>query len=146
MLQGFWMGILTTSGSVARVVGPIFVSFIYEKYGTWLLFGLVALSLALSFIVTVLAYRQLVPYDLSVRNRPFLQQIQFWKGWTGIRQQQPSSPQPQKKEMKTTFSSPPTSFTSSPIKANEVSNGDAGAVAAGRRLENFQSITEESEE
>ena len=138
------MGILTTSGSVSRVVGPIFVSFIYEKYGTWLLFGLVALSLALSFIVTVLAYRQLVPYDLSVRNRPFLQQIQFWKGWTGIRQQQPSSPQPQKKEMKTTFSSPPPSFTSSPIKANEVSNGDAGA--AGRRLENYWSITEESEE
>lgn len=132
------MGILTTSGSVSRVVGPIFVSFIYEKYGTWLLFGLVALSLALSFIVTVLAYRQLVPYDLSVRNRPFLQQIQFWKGWTGIRQAQL-----QKKEMKTTFSSPPppTSFTSSPIKANEVSNGDAGAQE--RRLKNFQSITEE---
>ena len=81
------MGLLTTSGSLARVVGPIFVSFIYEKYGTWLLFGLVALSLGLSFIVTTLAYRQLVPYDLSTRNRPFLQQIQFWKGWTGIYQQ-----------------------------------------------------------
>ena len=78
------MGLLTTSGSLARVIGPIFVSFIYEKYGTWLLFGLVALSLALSFIVTTLAYRQLVPYDLSARNRPFLQQIQFWKGWTGL--------------------------------------------------------------
>ena len=127
LLQGLWMGILTTSGSVARVVGPVFVSFIYEKYGTWLLFGLVALSLGLSFIVTVLAYRQLVPYDVSVRNRPFLQQIQFWKGWTGIRQQ-PA----QKKEMKTTFS--PSS--SPPIKAN-------GAEAAERRLNNFQSISEE---
>ena len=28
--QGFWMGLLTTSGSLARVVGPIFVAFIYK--------------------------------------------------------------------------------------------------------------------
>ena len=81
------MGLLTTSGSLARVVGPVFVSFIYQEYGTWLLFGLVAASLGASFIITILAYRELVPYDKLTKDRSFLEQIQFWKGWTGIWQQ-----------------------------------------------------------
>jgi ceroid-lipofuscinosis MFS transporter 7 len=78
------MGLLTTSGSLARVIGPVFVSFIYQEYGTWLLFGIVAASLGLSFVITTLAYRQLVPFDQMDKNRPFFEQIKFWKGWTGI--------------------------------------------------------------
>lgn len=61
--QGFYMGLLTTSGSLARVVGPIFVSYIYQYYGTWLLFGIVTASLGVSLILTLVSYKQLVPYD-----------------------------------------------------------------------------------
>ena len=28
--QGFWMGILTAAGSLARICGPVFVSEIYK--------------------------------------------------------------------------------------------------------------------
>lgn len=79
------MGLLTTSGSLARVVGPVFVSYIYQELGTWVLFGIVASSLGISFIVTTVAYRQLVPYDQIVQGRSIFQQLQFWKGWTGFR-------------------------------------------------------------
>ena len=78
------MGLLTTSGSLARVVGPVFVSYIYQELGTWVLFGIVASSLGISFIVTTLAYRQLVPHDQIVQGSIF-EQLKFWKGWTGFR-------------------------------------------------------------
>ena len=81
------MGVLTTSGSLARVIGPVFVSYIYQEFGTWLLFGIVAASLGFSFIITTLAYRQLVPFDQIIKDRPLYDQIKFWKGWTGIWQQ-----------------------------------------------------------
>lgn len=78
------MGVLTTSGSLARVIGPVFVSYIYQEFGTWLLFGIVAASLGFSFIITTLAYRVLVPFDQIIKDRPLYDQIKFWKGWTGI--------------------------------------------------------------
>ena len=87
-IQGFWMGLLTTSGSLARVVGPVFVSFIYQEFGTWALFGIVTASLGLSFVITTLAYRQLVPFDRIIRDQSLVEQIKFWKGWTGIWQEE----------------------------------------------------------
>ena len=88
------MGLLTTSGSLARVIGPIFVSVIYEYYGTLALFGIVTASLGLSFIITTLAYRQLVPFDRIIKHQSALEQIKFWKGWQGIWQTsgQPAAP------------------------------------------------------
>lgn len=78
------MGVLTTSGSLARVVGPIFVTYIYQEFGTWLLFGLVAATLGVSLFITLLSYKQLVPYEQISREEPFSKQIKFWQGWTGI--------------------------------------------------------------
>ena len=40
-VQGVWLALLTTSGSLARVVGPLFVTDLYENYGTYVTFGLV---------------------------------------------------------------------------------------------------------
>merc|ERR1719341_371654 len=59
--QGFWLGLLTTSGSLARVVGPLFVTEIYEQYGTYLTFGLVTGSLVFSVALTLLTYKSLSP-------------------------------------------------------------------------------------
>ncbi len=43
--QGVWMGILTSAGSSARVLGPIMVSYIYDEYGVYLTFGLIIISM-----------------------------------------------------------------------------------------------------
>lgn len=34
MLQGVWMGLMTGSGCLSRVLGPVFVSYVYTRYGT----------------------------------------------------------------------------------------------------------------
>ncbi|XP_075226310.1 CLN7/MFS domain-containing 8 isoform X2 [Lycorma delicatula] len=38
--QGVWMGLLTGAGCLSRVLGPIFVSYIYTKFGTYWTFGI----------------------------------------------------------------------------------------------------------
>lgn len=78
------MGVLTTSGSLARVVGPVFVSYIYQEFGTWLLFGLVTGSLVISFLISLISYRVLIPYNQLSKDLSVLDQLQFWKGWNGI--------------------------------------------------------------
>ena len=48
------MGLLTASGSLARVVGPIFISKLYEKWGTRVAFGSWSSVLFLFLIFTPL--------------------------------------------------------------------------------------------
>merc|ERR1719341_138762 len=62
--QGLWMGLLTAVGSLARICGPIFVSFIYVNYGTYWTFGLCTATLVFSTLVTVITFKRLVPIDL----------------------------------------------------------------------------------
>jgi len=61
--QGVWMGLLTSVGSLARICGPVFVSFIYVNYGTYWTFGLCAASLGISLIATILTYKRLIPIE-----------------------------------------------------------------------------------
>jgi len=58
---GFWLGLFATSSSVARVVGPLLVTEIYEKWGTYVLFGIVTATLVISLVLTLVAYATLVP-------------------------------------------------------------------------------------
>ena len=60
------MGGLTASGSLARVLGPIFVSYIYQYYGTYWTFGLETGSMVISALITLLAYKRLVPMVTGV--------------------------------------------------------------------------------
>ena len=55
------MGILTSAGSFARFIGPIFVTSIYNAYGPYLTIGLVVISLALALLSSIIFYRRLVP-------------------------------------------------------------------------------------
>ena len=55
------MGILTSAGSFARFIGPIFVTSIYNAYGPYLTIGLVVVSLALALLSSIIFYRRLVP-------------------------------------------------------------------------------------
>ena len=56
-----WLGLFATSGSIARVVGPLLVTKIYEEFGTYVMLGTVTSTLGVSLIMTVIAYRSLVP-------------------------------------------------------------------------------------
>ncbi|XP_039289123.1 major facilitator superfamily domain-containing protein 8 [Nilaparvata lugens] len=38
--QGVWMGLLTGAGCLSRVLGPIFVSYVYTRFGTYWTFGI----------------------------------------------------------------------------------------------------------
>lgn len=62
--QGLWMGVLTGVGSLSRITGPIFVSFIYAKFGTYACFGGLLAMMLIAFIVLVLMYNRLVPMEI----------------------------------------------------------------------------------
>ncbi|XP_070552779.1 major facilitator superfamily domain-containing protein 8-like [Ptychodera flava] len=60
--QGVYMGLLTGTGSLARTLGPIFVSQLYAKFGPkWTFLG-VSVILMLTIVTILLIYRRLIPY------------------------------------------------------------------------------------
>ena len=62
VLQGTWMGLLSASGSLARVSGPLFVGWIYREYGTYWTMGLPLLGLVVGLVLMIFAYKRLIPY------------------------------------------------------------------------------------
>ena len=58
------MGILSAFGSLSRVLGPVFVSYIYTYYGTYPTIGFMAGSLVLSLLITLSVYKRLVPMEI----------------------------------------------------------------------------------
>lgn len=48
--QGLWMGLITGSGCLSRVIGPVFVVYIYTHYGTIWTFSSTAVMMAVSMI------------------------------------------------------------------------------------------------
>ena len=50
------MGLLTTSTSSAKVTGPILVSFVYDNYGAYFVFGGISIILILTLLVAILLY------------------------------------------------------------------------------------------
>ena len=58
------MGILTSSGSLARVMGPLVVSYVYEGYGLYATYGLILGTMIVSLVLTVAFYRRLVPFKM----------------------------------------------------------------------------------
>jgi len=67
--QGTWMGLLSASGSLARVSGPLFVGWIYREYGTYWTMGLPLLGLVIGLVLMLFAYKRLIPYMLRVRQQ-----------------------------------------------------------------------------
>lgn len=61
--QGVWMGVLTGVGSLSRITGPIFVSFIYANYGTYACFGSLLVMMVIGFTALILSYKRLVPME-----------------------------------------------------------------------------------
>ncbi|KAJ8297856.1 hypothetical protein KUTeg_024387 [Tegillarca granosa] len=65
--QGVWMGLLTASGSLARTLGPIFVSQIYNSYGPRVTFIAVSILVLLTIGLLGLVFRKLVPFSFSTQ-------------------------------------------------------------------------------
>ena len=52
---------LTLCGSLSRVVGPIAVSYVYEKLGTYWSYGIVIVALSFSLLLVLITYPKLKP-------------------------------------------------------------------------------------
>ncbi|XP_057335701.1 major facilitator superfamily domain-containing protein 8 isoform X1 [Microplitis mediator] len=58
--QGLWMGIMTGAGCAARVLGPVFVGFIYTRWGTYHTFGITGLTLVVAMIWLQIVNKRLI--------------------------------------------------------------------------------------
>ncbi|XP_021935955.1 major facilitator superfamily domain-containing protein 8 isoform X3 [Zootermopsis nevadensis] len=62
--QGVWMGLMTGAGCLSRVMGPVFVSFVYTRYGTIWTFGITTAMMIASMVWLQLVEKRLVAPDL----------------------------------------------------------------------------------
>ncbi|GFO25664.1 major facilitator superfamily domain-containing protein 8-like [Plakobranchus ocellatus] len=60
--QGVWMGWITAAGSLARTVGPIYVSQVYDQSGPQITFASCAGLIFLTTVFYLLVFRRLVPF------------------------------------------------------------------------------------
>ena len=56
------MGVLTAAGSLARVVGPMFVTFMYDTFGPQITFATNDGIIATAIVLLMILYYRLVPY------------------------------------------------------------------------------------
>ena len=58
------MGVLTAAGSLARILGPVFVSTLYVEAGPEVTFSAVIGIVAFSIVFMTIFYHRLVPYGM----------------------------------------------------------------------------------
>ncbi|XP_012943228.1 major facilitator superfamily domain-containing protein 8 [Aplysia californica] len=66
--QGLWMGWLTASGSLARTMGPIYVSQVYDSFGPQVTFGSSGGFILVTIIFYLLIFRRLVPFSFKDKS------------------------------------------------------------------------------
>ena len=59
------MGILTAAGSLARSLGPIFVTNLYDRFGPMITFAAVDGVVAVSILILLAFCHRLVPYPYN---------------------------------------------------------------------------------
>ncbi|KAK9693120.1 Major Facilitator Superfamily [Popillia japonica] len=62
--QGVWMGLMTGSGCFSRVLGPVFVTYIYTKFGTNWTFGMTTIMMILIMVWLLIFNKRLEPKPL----------------------------------------------------------------------------------
>lgn len=63
--QGLWMGLLTGCGSLARVTGPIWISVVYEQYGTIATYMILGGLETAATLLLILSFRNLSPMTIG---------------------------------------------------------------------------------
>lgn len=61
------MGLLTASGSLARTLGPVFVSEVYDAYGPRVTFVSMLSMVVVTIIGLVAVFRKLIPFKLGAK-------------------------------------------------------------------------------
>ncbi|XP_076752228.1 CLN7/MFS domain-containing 8 isoform X2 [Xylocopa sonorina] len=59
--QGVWMGFMTGAGCASRVLGPIFVSVIYTRFGTYHTFSVTGITLIVCMVWLQIVNERLIP-------------------------------------------------------------------------------------
>ncbi|XP_071950391.1 major facilitator superfamily domain-containing protein 8-like [Antedon mediterranea] len=67
--QGLYMGILTAAGSLARTLGPIFVSQMYTNKGIRASFGVVLGLELVMLIIYLICYKRFIPYHIRLQKK-----------------------------------------------------------------------------
>ncbi|XP_060524429.1 major facilitator superfamily domain-containing protein 8 isoform X2 [Cylas formicarius] len=75
--QGVWMGLMTGSGCLSRVMGPVFITYVYEEYGTIWTFGFTTVMMAVSLVWLLCFRKRLEPVDLESLAIPDRQMQDF---------------------------------------------------------------------
>jgi ceroid-lipofuscinosis MFS transporter 7 len=61
-MQGTMMGFLTSAGSLARGMGPLLITLLYQHKGPEITFATVVGLIVFTIIVFLIFYRRIVPY------------------------------------------------------------------------------------
>lgn len=64
------MGLMTGAGCLSRFMGPVFVSFIYTRYGTIWTFSITTVMMTISMVWLQIVEKRLVPPDLPPAPLP----------------------------------------------------------------------------
>ncbi|XP_063696824.1 major facilitator superfamily domain-containing protein 8-like isoform X1 [Culicoides brevitarsis] len=72
--QGTWMGILTGAGCFSRVLGPLYISFVYTNYGTYFTFGSITFLMLSCMLWLYIVRGKLVP---PIYEKPATEMIEI---------------------------------------------------------------------
>ncbi|XP_065349377.1 major facilitator superfamily domain-containing protein 8-like isoform X2 [Cloeon dipterum] len=73
--QGVWQGLLTGSGCLSRVLGPIFLSYVYVNLGVVWTFSLTTVMMAVCCVWMGLVYKRLTPPQLTSTPVPLTSDV-----------------------------------------------------------------------
>ncbi|KAK7068027.1 Major facilitator superfamily domain-containing protein 8 [Halocaridina rubra] len=62
--QGLWMGVLTGVGGLSRILGPIFVSYVYTYLGPYVTFGALTGSMVVAELELLVLFKRLIPMKI----------------------------------------------------------------------------------
>ncbi|WAR20873.1 MFSD8-like protein [Mya arenaria] len=68
MKQGTWMGWLTASGALGKLIGPVIVGYMYHGFGPRITFSFIMGVIVLTVLGVGAFYTRLVPYNLRQGN------------------------------------------------------------------------------
>ncbi|XP_042237114.1 major facilitator superfamily domain-containing protein 8-like isoform X1 [Homarus americanus] len=63
--QGVWQGLLSNCGSLARIIGPVVISYVYEEFGTRWCFGILTGVLTTALLELFLLFNHLTPMKVQ---------------------------------------------------------------------------------
>ncbi|KAB0801874.1 hypothetical protein PPYR_04060 [Photinus pyralis] len=64
--QGVWMGLMTGSGCLSRVLGPVFVTYIYTEFGTIWTFSMTTVMMVILMIWLYWCLKRLIPFEETI--------------------------------------------------------------------------------